>query len=192
VTMPDMAPERSALLLIDMQVDFGASDGEMARQGKDMTAPQAAVANAELLAMAARAAGVRVVFVRLQTQQGALKSQGLCVEATPGADFIGPKPQLDELIVSKSRFSAFSGTGLAEELRFRQIQTLVLAGLTTECCIQASGWAALELDFDVVLASDACAAYEEDLHRHALKALESSGARVITSADLATLWKNTK
>jgi nicotinamidase-related amidase len=180
-------PHHTALLLIDMQADFGAPDGAMARQGRDMTAPKAAMAKAVMLADAARAAGVMPVFVRLLARPDA--GESLCVEGTPGAGFIGPLPQTDDMIVSKSRFSAFSGTGLAEHLHASGIDTLVLAGLTTECCIQASAWAAFELGFHVVLAGDACAAYEEDLHRHALRALELSGARVAASAELAAAWK---
>jgi ureidoacrylate peracid hydrolase len=179
-----MSAQHTALLLIDMQVDFGASDGAMARQGKDMTAAAAALANAVLLADAARAAGMPLIFVRLLGRP----EGGLCVEGTRGADFIGPMPQAGDVIVSKSRFSAFANTGLAEQLRRRGIDTVVLAGLTTECCIQASAWAAFELDFQVVLAADACAAYEENLHRHGLKALELSGASLAASADLAALW----
>jgi nicotinamidase-related amidase len=179
-----MSAQQTALLLIDMQVDFGAPDGVMARQGKDVTAVPAALANAVLLADAARAAGMPLVFVRLLGRP----QDGLCVEGTQGASFIGPLPQAGDVIVSKSRFSAFANTGLAEQLRAQGIATLVLAGLTTECCIQASAWAAFELDFRVVLAADACAAYEEDLHRHALRALELSGATLAASADLAGVW----
>ncbi len=180
-----MTVQHTALLLIDMQVDFGAPDGAMARQGRDMTAVSTALANAVLLAEAARAAGVPLIFVRLLGRpEGGL----LCVEGTCGAGFIGPLPQAGELIVSKSRYSAFANTGLGERLREQGIDTLVLAGLTTECCIQATAWAAFELDFRVILAGDACAAYEEDLHRHALRVLELNGASVAPSAELVAVW----
>ena len=62
------APDRTALLLIDMQVDFASPDGALGQSGVDMTAPQAAVAKAEILAKAARAAQVPLVFVRLITR----------------------------------------------------------------------------------------------------------------------------
>jgi ureidoacrylate peracid hydrolase len=182
------APKHTALLLIDMQADFVAPDGAMARLGREVTAVQAAVAKAVSLTQAARAAGVPLVFVRLLTQPGGGAGGDICVEGTRGADFTGPKPQAGDVVVSKPRFNAFAGTGLAERLRAQGIDTVVLAGLTTECCIQASAWAAFELDFHVILASDACAAYEEDLHRHALRALELSGASLVASADLAILW----
>ena len=95
---PDwIAPNRTSLVLIDIQVDFGSPDGEMARRGADVTACQAAVKKAEQLTEAARAAGVPVVFVRLLTHPGgenrimleSKERQGddepdLCVEGTHG------------------------------------------------------------------------------------------------------------
>jgi ureidoacrylate peracid hydrolase len=197
-----IAPDRTALVIIDCQVDFGSPDGEMARRGKDMAAPQAAVAKAEGLAAAARAAGVKIAFVRLLTHPGgenriireAKERSGddepdLCVEGTRGADFIGPQPQAGDIIMSKTHFSAFARTGLAEQLHAAGVDTLVLAGLTTECCVASSAWDGFEQDFHIVIAPDACAAYEPDLHRHALQALEMSGATIVPSAALAAAWK---
>ena len=198
-----IAPHRTALLLIDCQVDFGSPDGEMARRGADMRAPLVALTQAATLADAARKAGVRVVFVRLLTHPGEesrviLESKerrndqepDLCVEGTRGADFIGPGPKAGEAIFSKTRFSAFAHTGLGKQLQDWGTDTLVLAGLTTECCIQSSAWGAFEQDLHVFIAADACAAYDEALHRHALKALDLSGATIAAVADFADAWKS--
>jgi len=198
-----IAPHRTALVLIDCQVDFGSPSGEMARRGADMRAPQAALAQAAILAQAARKADVRVVFVRFLAHPGeesrivreARERQNdqepdLCVEGTSGADFIGPTPEAGDAIFSKTRFSAFARTGLGEQLQDWGVDTLILAGLTTECCIQSSAWGAFERDFHVFIAADACAAYDDSLHRHALKALNLSGATIAAVADIAGAWKN--
>lgn len=200
---PDwVAPARTAVVVIDCQVDFGSPDGEMARRGKDMAAPQAAVARAESLVDAARGAGVKVVFVRLLNHPGgenriireAKERSGdnepdLCVEGARGADFIGPQPQAGEPIVSKTHFSAFARTGLADQLHGQGIDTLILAGLTTECCVASSAWDGFEHDFHIFIAADACAAYEPDLHRHALQALELSGATIAPAVEFAAAWE---
>ncbi len=71
VSSPIGSPRnRTALILIDCQVDFGAPDGEMAKRGADVKPAQAAVKQAEILADAARRAGVAIVFVRLITHPG--------------------------------------------------------------------------------------------------------------------------
>ena len=197
-----IAPKRTALLVVDCQVDFGGPDGEMARRGADMTAPRAALEKAQALVEAARSAGVSVVFVRLITNPAAESyvirearaRQGedgpdLCVEGTRGADFVGPQPLPGELIVSKKRYSAFARTGLGEQLHAAGIDTLVLAGLTTECCVASSAWDGFEQDFQVFIADDACAAYEEGLHSSALKALTMSGATIASTATFASLWE---
>ena len=204
---PPLKPEwlsanRTALVLIDMQVDFGAPEGEMAKRGADVKPAQAAVARAELLAQAARQAGVKIVFVRLVNHPGgespvaseARARHGkdepdLCVEGTHGADFIGPQPAPGEAVISKTHFSAFARTGLGEQLHSQKLDTLVLAGLTTECCLASSAWDAFERDFHIFIASDACAAYEDSLHHGALMALKMSGAILATTAELAAAWK---
>lgn len=200
---PDwIAPDRTALVIIDMQVDFGAPDGEMARRGCDVGPAQQALRNAATLADAARAAKVPVVFVRLLTHAGgenriaaeAKARKGddepdLCVEGTYGADFCGPMPQSGDAIVTKTHFSAFARTGLADQLHAQGVDTLVLAGLTTECCVASSAWDAFERDFHVFIAADACAAYEDDLHQGALKALGLSGVTVAVTSDFAAAWK---
>jgi ureidoacrylate peracid hydrolase len=201
---PDwIAPDRTALVLIDCQVDFGAPDGEMAKRGCDLTAVQAALVQAAAIADSARAASVPVVFVRLLThpggenriaaeakvRKGLVDEPDLCVEGTRGADFCGPQPQPGESVISKTHFSAFGRTGLAKQLHARGIDTLVLAGLTTECCIASSAWDAFEQDFHVFIAADACAAYEDDLHQGALKALALSAATVATTAEFAVAWE---
>jgi nicotinamidase-related amidase len=74
-------------------------------------------------------------------------------------------------------------------LHAQAIDTLVLAGLTTECCVASTAWDGFEQDFHVFIAADACAAYEPDLHRHALKALEASGAVVADTSEFGRKWK---
>lgn len=203
---PDwIAAGRTALVLIDCQVDFGAPDGEMAKRGADVTPALAAVKQAEALALAARGAGAAIVFVRLLTHPGgdnritreAKARRGkdetdLCVEGTHGADFIGPQPLPGETVISKTHFSAFARTGLAEQLHAQGVDTLVLAGLTTECCVASSAWDAFERDFHIFIASDACAAYEASLHDGALRALEMSGANLASTAEFVAAWENIK
>ena len=196
-----IAPDRTALVIIDMQVDFGSPDGEMARRGADVSACQQAIRKAVQLTDAARTAGVPVVFVRLLTHPGgenrivqeSKERQGddqpdLCVEGSRGADFIGPQPRDGEAIFSKTHFSAFARTGLADQLHAKGVDTLVLAGLTTECCVQSSAWDAFERDFHIFIVEDACVAYQEAFHQPILEALQASAAIVAPVADFVVAW----
>jgi nicotinamidase-related amidase len=197
-----IAPARTALLVIDIQRDFAATGGAMARSGADMTAIGPAVAQAKLLVDAARAAGVLCVFTRVVTaphretavdrETNARRGDAatrICAEGTPGAEFVAPLPRDGEPVITKRRYSAFAQTGLAETLQARGLDTLVLCGLTTECCIQSSAWDAFERDFHVVIAADAVAAYQPELHRAVLQALELNGAILAAASAIAVAWK---
>ena len=197
-----ITPDRTVLLLIDMQTDFADPQGGLGKDGTDMTAPQAAVKQASRLADAARNAGVACVFVRLITrpedETAFLKewkhrrnSEGapLCREGTPGADFVGPRPRGGELVFSKKRYNAFIGTGLDAALRGKGIDTLVVAGLTTECCIDSSVRDAFERDYHVFVVTDATACYEPGLHEAALRALGLNCALLTDTAAILAAWK---
>jgi ureidoacrylate peracid hydrolase len=198
-----IAPSRTALLLVDCQMDFASPEGIMAQQGYDMTAPMAAIHNAAALADAARKAGVPCLFARLLTRPGdetpmmrewkARRGQDddplLCREGSKGAEFIGIAPLAGEAVFSKSRYSAFAGTALDAHLKAIKCDTLVIAGLTTECCVDSTARDAFERDYHVFVASDAVAAYEQDLHDGALKALALNCALLASSADILAAWK---
>jgi nicotinamidase-related amidase len=199
-----IAPARTALLIIDMQVDFAAPDGALGLAGVDMSVVAPAVAEAERLAAAARAAGAPVVFIGLQTDPASdspawrtrmLRRGGdpdeegaLCRAGERGAEFYGPAPLASELVVLKARYSAFFGTGLDTALKALGVDTLVVCGLTTECCVDCTVRDAFHLDYQVFLASDACAAYEPDLHQGALKSLGLNCAILATTDEVAAAW----
>ena len=198
-----ITPSRTALLLVDCQVDFASPDGIMAQAGHDVAPAMTALGNAALLTDAARQAGVPCLFARLITRPGhetpAMQDwkarRGhedhplLCREGSKGAQFVGVTPRESEAIFSKDRYNAFAGTGLDAHLKSLQRDTLVIAGLTTECCVDSTARDAFERDYRVFIASDAVAAYEADLHRWALKALELNCALLETSRDVISAWK---
>jgi len=66
----------------------------------------------------------------------------------------------------------------------------VIAGLTTECCVESTARDAFERDYHVFIAKDAVAAYAPDLHQAALKALELNCAILIGADEIAAAWKN--
>jgi len=68
-------------------------------------------------------------------------------------------PLKGETIFSKSVNSAFIGTGLEKYLRKENISSLVICGLTTPHCVSTSTRMAANLGFEVVLVSDATAAF---------------------------------
>lgn len=199
-----IAPGRTAVLIIDMQVDFAAPEGVLGGHGVDMSVVEPALAAAERLTDSARAAGVPVVFVGLfttpETDSPAwnerMRRRGgdpevdtvLCRAGQVGSDFYGPRPAPGELVVAKTRYSGFVGTDLDVQLRKMGVDTLVVAGLTTECCVDSTVRDAFDLDYHVFVAADACAAYEADIHAASLKVMELNSAILTTTDEVAAVW----
>jgi len=199
-----IAPSRTALLVIDMQVDFASPQGALGRAGVDLSAVPPALKAAERLAASARRAGAPVVFVGLQTSADAdspawaerMRRRGgdpalesaLCRQGSAGAAFVGPTPEAGDTVVAKRRYSGFFGADLDARLKGLGIDTLVVCGLTTECCVDCTVRDAFHLDYHVFIAADACAAYEPALHAAALHSLGLNCAIVTSTDDIVAAW----
>jgi nicotinamidase-related amidase len=199
-----IAPARSALVVVDVQADFASPDGAMARMGADLSGVEAALDNVETLIAAARQAGVCVAFVRVltkpQTDSAALKNLNarkglapdalnLCREGETGGDYYRVAPLAGDIEVSKRLFSAFHATDLEGRLRERGVDTLVLVGLTTNCCIDATAREGFHRDFNVFVVSDATSAYGEESQRQALDAIAQNCGLIVETAEVMASWR---
>jgi len=199
-----IAPGRTAVLVIDMQVDFASPEGVLGAF-IDMGVVAPALVAAEKLVADARMVGVPVVFVGLSTSPETdspawnerMRRRGgdpdtdaaLCRAGQPGSAFYGPQPEPGERVVLKTRYSGFVGTDLDAQLKQMGVDTLVVAGLTTECCVDSTVRDAFSLDYHVFVAADACAAYEADIHVASLKVMELNSAILTDTAAIADAWK---
>lgn len=199
-----LAPDRTALLVIDVQNDFAHPDGVMGRLGCDLSSVDAAVQRMELLLAAARARGVQVFLVRLQTHaardsqaanlrrartgQTVDEDRRVCREGRWGAEFYRIAAAPGDIEVSKWRYSSFAGTGLELQLRALGLDTLVVCGLTTECCVETTVRDAFALDHHVFVVSDASTAYERAMHEMSLRSMARNFAIVVDSESVRTAW----
>ncbi|MDI9918143.1 isochorismatase family cysteine hydrolase [Rhodococcus sp. IEGM 1379] len=187
-----------ALLLIDIQNSFADPAHLEWAPPEGRAAVAAAVRNVGSLVDATRNAGLKVMWVRLiqdpeHPWPASLWLRGIdleqwpstaepCVAGTSGADFYALHPDPGETIVTKSRYSAFFGTSLDSVLTELGVEWLLVAGLTTECCIQTTIFDAVQLGYKVLLVEDAAAAYESAVHDGAVTALTMHAAGKITTA----------
>ena len=198
-----LSQRRTALMIIDVQNDFGARDGLYGRVGCDLSRVDAAVARMVELHAAARQASVFTVFVRLETAAGtdspAAQERRLrmglggsarpCVAGSPGAAYYRVRPADGDAEVSKCRYSSFVNTNLEFVLRARPgIDTLVVCGLTTECCVETAVRDAFVRDYHVFVPRDAAASYRTDMHNVSLDVMAQFFAIVTSTADIVRCW----
>lgn len=197
-----IAPPRTALIVVDVQVDFASPEGLIGRHGTDMSPAEAAIDRIAPLVAAARAAGVTLGFMRVmtrpETDSGALKTwmerrgtpgaEGICRIGSGGEDYYRLFPEPGDIEVSKLAYSSFHGTDLEEQLRARGIDTLVITGLTTDCCVDSTTRDAFHRDFHTFVVSDACASFDDALHHHALRALAEHTSLLVTSEAVLAAW----
>jgi nicotinamidase-related amidase len=200
-----VAPAHTALVVVDMSNDFVHPEGKTAVQaGRDTTASLAIIPAVQRLRDAAAGAGVRTIYVQHTTLRDHASDSGpwlearsratysvpdICMEGTWGQQMLDElTPREGDLVVQKHRYSGFAGTNLDLLLRSHGIASVVLAGVSTNSCVEATAREAFSLDYYVVYAGDACASWDMDLHAATLRSADRRYASVADVADLADVW----
>ena len=170
----------TALVVVDMQNAYLSKGGYLDRVGFDVTTSPPVIEKAAAVLTAARNAGMFVIhlqngFDELQTEAGgpsapvwhksnALKymranpsERGkLITHGTWDHDFVEPmRPSAGEAVVPKARYSGFAGTHLEQLLRARGITTILLVGVNTNVCVEATLRDAYHREFFALMIPDA-------------------------------------
>jgi nicotinamidase-related amidase len=175
----------TALLIIDIQQDYFPG-GKMVLEGAD-----AAAARAREALAAFRAGRMPVLHVKhLSLRPGA----GFFVPGTPGVEIHpGVAPAAGEPVIEKNFPNSFRGTPLKAQLQSAGIEHLVVAGMMTHMCVDASVRAAFDDGYRVTLLADACATRAQSwggetvparqVHAAFLAALGAVYATILNTAD---------
>ena len=179
--------KRPALILVDMIKGF--TDPSCALG----SACQPVIdANIRLL-QAFRARGLPVVFTTVVYQAAA---EGAVFRArvpalnllTPDSPWVQVDEQLqmqqDELLIEKHGASAFFNTDLAQQLRQRGVDSVVVTGLTTSGCVRATVVDAMQHNFPVQLPAEAVGDRNPAAHQANLFDLHAKYADVVSLEQL--------
>jgi ureidoacrylate peracid hydrolase len=172
---------RTAVLVIDMQNDFGAKGGMFDRAGIDISMIQQAVAPTARVLTAARQVGIPVVYLKMAFQPDLsdagpidapnwlrhLPRIGTPVKAPDGTASrilirdswntdILPEltPQEEDFVLYKHRFSGFYATDLDATLKRCGAKYLLVTGCTTSVCVESTIRDAMFRDYSCVLLAD--------------------------------------
>lgn len=96
-------------------------------------------------------------------------------------------PQPDDIAVRKTRVGAFSTTDLGDQLRDRQVTTLILAGIATSGVVLSTVRDAADHDYRIVVLADGCADRDPEVHAVLTEKVFPRQAEVIAGAELGGL-----
>ena len=179
----------TALLIMDIQngiVSRFESDSEL-------------IDRLQQAAASAHRASMQIIYVVVRFRQGypeispnnksfdAIKSGDFhFVENNPVTD-IHPSltPQSADIVVTKRRVGAFSGSDLEIVLRSKNINHLVLTGIATSGVVLSTLRAAADMDYKLTVLSDCCSDQDEEVHRVLMEKVFPRQADVMTSKEWA-------
>jgi len=163
--------------------------------------PEEFLGRASTALKTARRAGLPVIHIRVGFRPG-LPEVGernklfSAVKASPQYQklFDGPAgdvhpalgPEPGDIIVTKHRVSAFTGTDLDMILRAKDVRTLVMFGIATSGVVLSTLLEACDADYDPVVISDCCADTNADLHDALITHLFPRRATVIAAAEFVS------
>jgi nicotinamidase-related amidase len=98
-------------------------------------------------------------------------------------------PKDGELIVQKQTFGAFNSVDLEPILRERGIDSIVVTGISTNCCVETTARDAADRGFAVAIVDEATADYDEQAHDASLRAFHFNFGPIFKTVDdvLATI-----
>jgi ureidoacrylate peracid hydrolase len=175
----------TAVLVVDMQNDFGAEGGMFHRAGIDISPIRAAVEPIARILDSARKDGIKIVYLKMgfrpdlsdagppgspNRERHIMLGVGQRVPAPDGSDSrvlirdqwgtqvipeLAPEPA--DLQVYKHRFSGFYQTELDATLKQHGIRYLIVTGCTTSICVESTFRDAMFRDYSCILLADCCA-----------------------------------
>ncbi|MDP3899418.1 MAG: isochorismatase family protein [Mesorhizobium sp.] len=169
------------------------------------------LANARRLQQAARAAGVPIYHCAYKVERGADGLRPFHPVLADGTSAFSDGndplteicaevgPERDEPLLIKSQASAFGAAALEPSLRAGGTEWLIVAGVWTEACVDATVKGAIDRGFRVLLVKDACGSGTDAMHRTAILNLanrlyggaltDTDGACRLMSGATVDVWR---
>jgi ureidoacrylate peracid hydrolase len=178
-------PAQSAVVVIDMQNDFGSTGGMFALAGIDISRIRSVIAPISRVLAAARRAGINIVYLKMAFRPDLSdagspdgpnriwhrrlragdtiaapdgKLSRILIRDTWNTDIVPElAPEPNDIVVYKHRYSGFYETDLDSILKKRSIESLIFTGCTTSVCVGSTLRDAMFRDYTCLLLADCTA-----------------------------------
>lgn len=172
--------EETALIVVDMQNAYASRGGYVDILGSDLSEAPAVIQVIARVLVAVRPLNLPIFFtqngwdhqlreaggpgspnwyksnaLKLMRQNSELSGK-LLIKGTWDYDFVEAlRPQPGDIILQKTRYSAFAGTDFDMLLRQRRIRNLIFTGIATNVCVESTLREAFHREYFCLLLSDA-------------------------------------
>jgi len=175
-------PAHTAVIVVDMENDFAAKGGMFDRAGVDISGAEKAIRPTEKVLATARQTGMKIIYLKMGYRDdlsdlGASDSVNrtrhlrfgvgqkirapdgresrILIRDTWDTDIVSElKPQPNDVVLYKTRFSGFYQTDLDATLKKLGIKYLIVTGVTTSICVESTVRDAMFRDYLCVLLKD--------------------------------------
>ncbi len=206
----DVALDKAALVVVDMQNAFASNGGLLDLAGVDISGASSVVRTVHAVLAAARSSGLPIIYLQTgykpdlsngggETSPNPRKETALClmrarpelrgkllVEGTWDFEIVDElKPEAGDVVVLKTRYSGFAGTTLDSVLQAREIRYLFFVGIATNVCVESTLRDAYFHEYWPVLVTDAALqAGPRAAHEATIYNVESFFGWTLTSENL--------
>lgn len=195
-------PDSTALIVVDVQNDFCHPEGALAKGGNDVSMVKSMMLHLRRLIEGAHRCDVPVIYIQtihepatdsqIWTERMGGRSNTVCRKGSWGADFYEISPGPEDIVVNKHRYSAFINTRLESVLRTLKVDTLVMSGVSTNVCVESTARDGYMLDYRILFAYDACAAYSLRAHEMTLENIDRFFGTVVDTDHVVRTWDTAK
>lgn len=195
--MENLHKDNTAVLIIDMQNAFLKDDGSIAKMGIPIQRAKESIPEIQKALLKLRKAGFPVIHTKMSLRPdyedaGILKEAfpplhglGHCVAGTWDEEIVDElAPLNDDFIVLKNRFDGFYNTNLDTQLRCLGVKNLIVMGIATNICLEATVRSAFHRDYRCFVPLETTRSYTEDMEKGAIENFRFGFAKVLTINEL--------